>query len=81
MKIKHLGILSATAVVLLSLSGAAQAGDHDGHPSRVSQRRHRPDFERLRDFAGALRVFAMTSGDMGLVLTDRIHASPAPALV
>ena len=27
MKIKHLGILSATAVVLLSLSGAAQAGD------------------------------------------------------
>ncbi|MGF6781506.1 hypothetical protein [Paraburkholderia sp. GAS334] len=30
MKIKHLSILSATAVALLSLSGAAQAGDHDG---------------------------------------------------
>jgi hypothetical protein len=31
MKIKYLSILSATAVALLSLSGAAQAGDHDGH--------------------------------------------------
>jgi hypothetical protein len=31
MKIKHLCILSATAVVLLSLSGAAQAGGFGGH--------------------------------------------------
>ncbi|MFL9861907.1 hypothetical protein PQR72_40350 [Paraburkholderia madseniana] len=30
MKIKHLNILSATAVALLSLSGAAQADDHGG---------------------------------------------------
>jgi hypothetical protein len=31
MNIKHLSILSATAVALLSLSGAAQADDHGGH--------------------------------------------------
>ena len=31
MKIKYLSIWSATAIALLSLSGAAQAGDHDGH--------------------------------------------------
>ena len=30
MKIRHLSILSATAVALLLLSGAAQAGGHDG---------------------------------------------------
>src|ERR1700693_4765963 len=34
MKIKHLGILSATAVVLLSLSGAAQAGDRGDRGDR-----------------------------------------------
>ncbi|NPT61951.1 hypothetical protein [Paraburkholderia elongata] len=33
MKIKHLSILSATAVALLSLSGAAQADGPDGHGS------------------------------------------------
>jgi hypothetical protein len=31
MKIRHSSILSVTAVALLSLSDAAQAGDHDGH--------------------------------------------------
>ncbi|SAL81554.1 hypothetical protein [Caballeronia telluris] len=31
MKNKYLSILPATAVTLFSLSGAAQAGDHDGH--------------------------------------------------
>jgi hypothetical protein len=37
MKIKHLSILSATAIALLSLSGAAQAdghGDHGDHGGR-----------------------------------------------
>jgi hypothetical protein len=31
MKIRHLSILSATAVALLLLSGAAHADDHGGH--------------------------------------------------
>ncbi|TCG08471.1 hypothetical protein BZM27_12085 [Paraburkholderia steynii] len=36
MKIKHASILSATAFALLLLSGAAQAGDHDGHGALCS---------------------------------------------
>ena len=45
MKIKHASILSATAVALLLLSGAAQAGDHDGHGGLCSNATLKGAFE------------------------------------
>jgi hypothetical protein len=45
MKIKHASILSATAVALLLLSGAVQAGDHDGHGGLCSNATLKGAFE------------------------------------
>jgi hypothetical protein len=80
MKIKHASILSATAVALLLLSGAAQAGDHDGHGGLCSNATLKGAFEfighgvilGLKDDDGVLHPYSAPSilDDVALVTFD-----------
>jgi hypothetical protein len=80
MKIKYLSIWSATAIALLSLSGAAQAGDHDGHGGLCSNATLKGPFSfighgeilGLKTVDGVLHPYAAPSilDDVALVTFD-----------
>ncbi|MPW22811.1 hypothetical protein GCT13_39940 [Paraburkholderia sp. CNPSo 3157] len=71
MKIRYLSILSVTAVALLSLSGAAQAGDQDGHGGLCSNATLKGPF----GFIGHGEILGLIGAD------GKVHPYAAPSIL